>query len=192
MKNSAYVRIAQLERKGQERGLVPAKSAEAPLTALEQRFVDLAVEYDGRKSLRAIAVMAGYTEASAPGVVRRLLDPFKAPNVVRELRAREAEAAAQVAVTRTRHLRDLMRLRDQAAEVGQFAAAVQAEYRRGQVSEEGLYVERQEIRVGGIDSMDMETVERELRALRAELGVAHEEVDVTPRVIEHEDDDWLK
>lgn len=194
MKESAYVKIAELEARGQGRAL-STKSPDTPLTALEQRFVDLTVEHDGREPLRNIAIMAGYSESSASQAVRRLLDPHKSPNVVAELRQREREVAARVAVTRTRHLRDLMRLRDEAAAAGQYGAAVQAEHRRGQASEDGLYVERQEIRVAGIDSMDRETVEAELRQLRAELGLGQDAIDVTPQVYEHEpqeDEDWLE
>jgi phage terminase small subunit len=189
--------MARLEAKGGS-GKPSSKTADSPLSALERRFVDLVVEHDGRKGLREIAVMAGYSESSASQVVRRMLDSHRSPHVVAELRLREQEVAARVAVTRTRHLRDLLELRDKAAEAGQFGAAVQAEFRRGQTSEEGLYVERQEIRVSGIDGMDRETVEQELRALRAELGLGQDERDVTPRVLEHdaseggqEDEDWL-
>lgn len=59
---------------------------------------------------------------------------------IHELRA---EASREASVTLVDHLRTLETLRDNAAEAGQYSAAVKAEIARGKAS--GLYVERQEI-----------------------------------------------
>jgi len=176
MKESALKRIARYESQGD--GQLPEPTR--PLNRLEAKFVDLIAEYDGRKTMTDIARMAGYSESAAGAAARRLLNPYKSPHVVAAIRQREAEIAAQVAVTRTRHLRDLMRLRDQAADVGQFAAAINAEVKRGQAAEEPIYIDRREIRTGDIDSMTREQVEAELEKLR-------NVIDVTPE----QDDGWL-
>lgn len=180
MKESALKRIAKYEAKGS--GEVP--EPKRGLNRLEAKFVDLVVEYDGQKTMTDLARMAGYSESAASSAAQRLLNPYRSPHVVAAIRQREAELMAQVAVTRTRHLRDLMRLRDQAAEVGQFSAAINAEVKRGQASEEPIYIDRREIRTGDIDSMSREQVEAELAKLR-------DAIDVTPELSEEDDVGWL-
>jgi hypothetical protein len=58
-----------------------------------------------------------------------------------------------------------------AIEAGAFAAAVNAEYRRGQALGK-IYIERKEIRHGTIDSMSKEEVERKLDELKRLYGPA--------------------
>lgn len=173
---SALKRIARYESRGD--GNLPAPKRE--LTRLEQKFVDLIAEYDGRKSMTEIARMAGYSESAARVAVPKLLDPYRSPHVVAAIREREAEIAAQVAVTRTRHLRELMRLRDAAAEAGNFSAAVNAEVKRGQAAEDPIYIDRREIRTGDIDSMTREQVEAELAKIKEAV------IEIAPK-----DDSWL-
>ena len=66
-------------------------------------------------------------------------------------------------------MKDLQEIRDKALAAGAFAAAVQAEYRRGQALGT-IYVERKEIRHGTIDSMSKEEVQRKLDELRRQYG----------------------
>jgi hypothetical protein len=66
-------------------------------------------------------------------------------------------------------MRDLQIIRDKALDAGAFAAAVQAEYRRGQALGT-IYVERKEIRHGTIDSMSKEEVQRKLDELKKLYG----------------------
>jgi len=66
-------------------------------------------------------------------------------------------------------MRDLQIIRDKALESGAYAAAVQAEYRRGQALGT-IYVERKEIRHGTIDSMSKEEVQRKLEELKRLYG----------------------
>ena len=66
-------------------------------------------------------------------------------------------------------MRDLQLIRDKALEAGAYAAAVQAEYRRGQALGT-IYVDRKEIRHGTIDSMSKEEVQRKLDEIRRLYG----------------------
>jgi hypothetical protein len=66
-------------------------------------------------------------------------------------------------------MRDLQLIRDKALEAGAYAAAVQAEYRRGQALG-SIYVDRKEIRHGTIDSMSKEEVQRKLDELKKLYG----------------------
>lgn len=65
---TALKRIARYESRGD--GALPEPTRE--LSRLEQRFVDLVAEYDGRKSMVEIARMAGYSEKSAGHSVSKL------------------------------------------------------------------------------------------------------------------------
>ena len=73
-----------------------------------------------------------------------------------------------------------MRLRDAAAEAGNFAAAVTAEVKRGQAAEDPIYIDRREIRTGDIDSMTREQVEAELAKIKEAV------IEIAPK-----DDSWL-
>ena len=88
-----------------------------------------------------------------------------------------------------RHLRDLQKIRDQALDPENLnlSAAVQAEYRRGQVG--GLYINRSEIRHGSIDSMSKDEVLKALNELRGNVidGTAeevHDEKEVGSELLE--------
>ncbi|MFZ4101953.1 MAG: hypothetical protein ACOYKR_08355 [Sphingobacterium thalpophilum] len=80
-----------------------------------------------------------------------------------------AELASKYNTNYERHMRDLQIIRDKALESGAYAAAVQAEYRRGQALGT-IYVERKEIRHGTIDSMSKEEVQRKLEELKRLYG----------------------
>jgi hypothetical protein len=76
-------------------------------------------------------------------------------------------------------MRDLLDIRDRALEAGNYSAAVQAEYRRGQALGT-IYVERKEIRHGTIDSMSLEEVKRKLEEIKMMYGDPSNIIDVTP------------
>jgi len=81
-------------------------------------------------------------------------------------------------------MKDLLFIRDKAIEAGAWAAAVQAEYRRGQALG-NIYIDRKEIRHGTIDSMSKEEVQRKLEALRKVYQASPNVVDVDEaRVVE--------
>jgi hypothetical protein len=81
-------------------------------------------------------------------------------------------------------MRDLQRIRDAAMQAGNFGAAVQAEFRRGQALGT-IYVERKEVRYGAIDSMTAEDVMKELERLKDVYGTPSEIIDLVPEDIEH-------
>jgi hypothetical protein len=94
-----------------------------------------------------------------------LTTPEKYPHVVAAIQRRQAELNAKHGTTFERHMKDLQYIRDKAIESGAWAAAVQAEYRRGQALGT-IYIDRKEIRHGSIDSMSKEEVQKKLEALR--------------------------
>jgi len=141
--------------------LLTLESARKLLRPNQWAFARAYVLADGSRTLADLAEEVGVSVRT----VQSWLSPKRFPEVLRAIEALRAQQAARFAVTRDRHVRDMQEIRDRALEAGAYSAAVQAEYRRGQVG--GLYVERKEIRTGSIDSMSREEVERRLREIEA-------------------------
>lgn len=148
------------------------------LTRRQAKFVQEMVLRDGFVTQSEAAVAAGYPPSSARQRGYELCNERISPHVARELKRQRDERDARYAVNKTRHVRFLADLRDQAVTAGAWTAAIAAEHRRGQV--EGLYVSKSEIRHGSIDQMSMEEVENELRTIREGYENFGPIIDVTP------------
>tara|TARA_B110000971_G_scaffold120803_1_gene123703 strand:- start:1316 stop:1978 length:663 start_codon:yes stop_codon:yes gene_type:complete len=144
-------------------------SKQKVMNAKEWKFVQEYVSGDGRVTLKEAAIRAGYTTASASVMAWKLTNPKEYPHVVAAIQAYRAELASKYNTSYERHMRDLQIIRDKAMDSGAWAAAVQAEYRRGQALGT-IYVERKEIRHGTIDSMSKEEVQRKLEELKQLYG----------------------
>lgn len=145
------------------------KGREVMLTPKEWAFVQEYVTRDGTMTRTEAAIRAGYTPSSAKDVIKRLIDPAKAPHVVAAINELRAELAEKYGTSFERHMRDLQKIRDKAMEAGAWSAAVQAEYRRGQALGT-IYVDRKEVRIGTIDSMSKEEVMRKLEDIKKMYG----------------------
>lgn len=163
---------------------------ELPLTGKQLRFVNEYVLADGMKTQSECARLAGYGEKSAAKVASQLL---RTPHVMIAVQKAIKERDEKYGIRFERHLRDLQKIRDQALDPENLnlSAAVQAEYRRGQVG--GLYINRSEIRHGSIDSMSKDEVLKALNELRGTLvnGEAeevHDEEEVGAELLEGDQD----
>jgi len=139
------------------------------MTAKHWKFVTEYVSGDGRVTLKEAAIRAGYKESSASVMAWQLTNPDLNPHIVAAIQEYRAEFASKYNTSYERHMKDLQLIRDKALEAGAYAAAVQAEYRRGQALGT-IYVERKEIRHGTIDSMSKEEVQRKLDELKKLYG----------------------
>ncbi len=139
------------------------------VTNKEWKFITELITGDGRVTLREAAIRAGYKPTSASVMAWKLTNPAINPHVVAAIQAYRAELNSKFNTSYERHMKDLQLIRDKALEAGAYAAAVQAEYRRGQALGT-IYVERKEIRHGTIDSMSKEEVQRKLEELKALYG----------------------
>jgi len=148
-----------------------------PLSRREQNFVKILTTMDGMITKREAAVQAGYPTASAHVRASELLSPIKNPHVCRAIEEARAEIDDQFKVTRTRHQKDLWRIRELAIREGNYGAAVSAEVARGK-SEGTIYVQKTEVRTGTIDSMSREEVETRLADLKGRVGALDD--DETP------------
>lgn len=139
------------------------------LNAKQWKFVQEYVSNDGRITMKEAAERAGYQGKSASVMAWKFTNPDVYPQVVAAIQAYRAELASKYNTSYERHMRDLQTIRDKALEAGAFAAAVQAEYRRGQALGT-IYVDRKEIRHGTIDSMSKEEVQRKLDEIKRLYG----------------------
>jgi len=139
------------------------------MTAKHWKFVTEYVSGDGRVTLKEAAIRAGYKESSASVMAWQLTNPDLNPHIVAAIQEYRADLASKYNTSYERHMKDLQLIRDKALEAGAYAAAVQAEYRRGQALGT-IYVERKEIRHGTIDSMSKEEVQRKLDELKKLYG----------------------
>jgi phage terminase small subunit len=149
--------------------VAPLRQQRRKLTAKEWTFVTELVSGDGRTTMKDAAIKAGYKPSSASVMAWKLTNPDINPHVVAAIQAYRADLASKYNTSYERHMRDLQLIRDKALDAGAFAAAVQAEYRRGQALGT-IYVERKEIRHGTIDSMSKEEVQRKLDELKKLYG----------------------
>jgi hypothetical protein len=154
------------------------KRRRQPLSQKEQKFVEIWLGGAGQITMRDAALEAGYTKGSAARMANHLTDPAKSPHVVAYIRKRQNELNEKYGTTLEKHMRDMMMLRDRCIEAGAWAAAVQAEYRRGQAIGT-IYIDRKEIRLGSIDSMSKEEVQRKLDELKRIYQPPQEVVDVS-------------
>lgn len=151
------------------REVAPLRKQRKTLNAKEWKFVTEYVSGDGRVTLKEAAIRAGYKDTSASVMAWKLTNPEINPHVVAAIQAYRAELNSKYNTSYERHMRDLQLIRDKALEAGAYAAAVQAEYRRGQALGT-IYVDRKEIRHGTIDSMSKEEVQRKLDELKKLYG----------------------
>jgi len=149
--------------------VAPLRQQRRKLTPKEWTFVTELVSGDGRTTMKEAAIRAGYKPSSASVMAWKLTNPDINPHVVAAIQAYRADLASKYNTSYERHMRDLQIIRDKALDAGAFAAAVQAEYRRGQALGT-IYVERKEIRHGTIDSMSKEEVQRKLDELKKLYG----------------------
>ena len=134
-----------------------------PLTPKQHKFVLEYVMADGMRTITECAISAGYSEKSAPHIGSKLL---RKPHVIKAVNKQIAQRDEKYGIKYERHLRSLAQIRDKALDPDNLnlSAAVQAEFRRGQVG--GLYINRTEVRHGSIDAMSKEDVLKALNELR--------------------------
>jgi phage terminase small subunit len=141
------------------------------LTAKQRKFVDIYVANFGLISKTEAAKQAGYTIAS------KLTNPNRNPHVVRYLEKRLAVERNKYANPLRSHKR-FEKFGDDAAKKSQFASAINAEYRSGQLA--GMFVDKKEITNNTLEGMSREQLEKRLSELESKIGEAKNIINVTP------------
>jgi len=138
------------------------------LTEMQQRFAQLLVTNEGRKTPTECAIEAGYDKDSAYVRASELRNPQKYPLVVKYIGEIREEFQKKYEVTYERHIAELGKIRQEALKKGAFSAANNAEVARGKAA--GLYVEQKIIRTGKLDDMSKEEMETELKSILNEYS----------------------
>ena len=135
---------------------------------MQQRFAQLLVINEGRKTPTECAIEAGYEKDSAYVRASELRNPKKYPLVVQYIGEIREEYQKKYEVTYERHISELGKIREAALKKGAFSAANNAEVARGKAA--GLYVEQKIIRTGKLDDMSKEEMEKELKNILDEYS----------------------
>jgi len=138
------------------------------LTEMQQKFAQLLVTNEGRKTPTECAIEAGYEKDSAYVRASELRNPQKYPLVVKYIGEIREEYQKKYEVTYERHISELGKIREAALKKGAFSAANNAEVARGKAA--GLYVEQKIIRTGKLDDMSKEEMEKELKSILDEYS----------------------
>ena len=96
----------------------------------------------------------------------------------------KTEAARQEQGKYANKLRSFKRLEkfgDTAANKNQFASAINAEFRSGQLA--GMYVDKKEVTHNTLEGMSREQLEKRLSELEKKIGEGKNIIDVTPEAI---------
>tara|TARA_R100001377_G_scaffold82288_1_gene62529 strand:- start:64 stop:852 length:789 start_codon:yes stop_codon:yes gene_type:complete len=112
----------------------------APLTPLQEKFVNIYCSRYGEKSATQCAIDAGYGSLGAHTRASELLNHRLNPHVVLEIQNRLAMLRDQWDIDRDKHLAMLTKIRDEARIKGQYGVVAKCEELRGKVG--GLYIEK--------------------------------------------------
>ena len=133
------------------------------LTEMQQKFDELLVYNEGRKTPTECAIEAGYDKDSAHVRASELRNPNKYPGVVRYIGELREEIQKKYEITFEKHVAELAKLRDSSRDKGAWSAAINAEVARGKAA--GLYVEQKIIRTGKLEDMTEKELELKMKQL---------------------------
>jgi len=133
------------------------------LTEMQQKFAELLVYNEGRKTPTECAIEAGYDKDSAHVRASELRNPNKYPGVVKYIGELREEIQKKYEITFEKHVAELAKLRDSSRDKGAWSAAINAEVARGKAA--GLYVEQKIIRTGKLEDMSEKELEAKMKQL---------------------------
>ena len=147
------------------------------LTAKQRKFVDIYVANFGFISKTEAARQAGYTAKDPNTIAAKLTNPNRNPHVVRYLEKKLAQEQGKYA-NKLRSYKRFEKFGDDAANKNQFASAINAEFRSGQLA--GMYVDKKEVTHNTLEGMSREQLEKRLSELEKKIGEGKNIIDVTP------------
>ena len=146
------------------------------LTEMQQKFAQLLVTNEGRKTAQECAIEAGYEKDRARITASELQNPRKFPLVVKYIGDIREENNKKYEVNYSKHIAELGKIRQEALKKGAWSAAVNAEVARGKAA--GLYIEQKIIRTGKLDDLSAEELETRLKTILNEYSPILEGVEV--------------
>lgn len=167
---------------------MPAKSnvlkTTIELTPKQRSFVDILVSNWGEISKKDAAEKAGYKSKTANGLsemASRLTNPDLNPHVCRYLEKRLGQELETYTKDKLKSFKIYDRLLKGAENKGQFTAAINAEFRKGQMA--GFFVDKKEITHLGLEGMSREQLETRLDELEKKFGEAKTFIEVVPEEV---------
>jgi hypothetical protein len=143
------------------------------LTMKQTLFIDKLIEHWGQKNKMDI-VKEVYGEPgkemsdkSASAIGARLTNRRINPHVVSYLDKRKSEAVAFYEKDKLRRYKRLEYYANSAAGDKQWASAINAEYRSGQLA--GMYIDKRELTVNGLEGMSRVELEKKLQELSKKI-----------------------
>ena len=143
---------------------------ESDLTPKQKMFVEIYVKDWGSITQAEALKRAGYVcknENDYGSIASRLLSRKANPHVANYFDKRFSKELKMYEGDNLRRFKRLDRLADKAEKKDQYAAAINAEYRSGQLA--GAYVDRKEVRVTGLEGMSREELENKLKELSEKI-----------------------
>ena len=143
---------------------------EKDLTSKQKKFLSLLVKNWGTITQTKAAQKAGYgkNERSAAVMASKMLDPNANPHIARTLENMLAKESEKYEKDKLARYKTFERLRDGAEDKGQFTAAINSEYRSGQLA--GLFIDKKEIQHTTLEGMSREQLEDRLKELENKIG----------------------
>ena len=132
------------------------------LTERQQKFAELLVYNEGRKSPSECAYEAGY-KTRPRQAASELRNPKIAPLVVQYIGELRAEIQEKYGINFEKHIGELAKLREDARAKGAWSAAINAEIARGKAG--GLYVDQKLVLSGNLDNMSEKELESKMKQI---------------------------
>jgi hypothetical protein len=154
------------------------------LTQKQKSFVDILVQNWGKISKTEAARQAGYVSKKKEGPMEtasRLTNPALNPHVCRYMEKRLQQELAIYEKDKLRSYKNFEELQKSAANKGQYTAAINAEFRKGQMA--GFYVDKREVKHIGLEGMSREALEKRLSELEQKIGESKDIINITPEKI---------
>jgi len=132
------------------------------LTERQQKFAELLVYNEGRKSPSECAYEAGY-KTRPRQAASELRNPKIAPLVAKYIGELRAEIQEKYGINFEKHISELAKLREDARAKGAWSAAINAEIARGKAG--GLYVDQKLVLSGNLDNMSEKELESKMKQI---------------------------
>jgi len=159
---------------------------EDDLTLKQRRFIDIYVKNWGNITKSEACKQAGFeckNEKDYSVIASRLTNRKLNPHVVKYLDKIYKQECAKYEGDNLRRYKRLERIARSAEADKQYAAAINAEYRSGQLA--GQYVDRKEVKVTGLEGMSREELEDKLKELSNKIdGYNAKTIDVVESTTE--------
>jgi len=139
---------------------------ELDLTPKQKMFIEIYVKDWGSITQAEALKRAGYVctnEKDYGSVASRMLSRKHSPHIAKYFDKLFEREVKKYESDNLRRFKRLERISDKAEKDKQYAAAINAEYRSGQLA--GAYVDRKEVRVSGLEGMSREQLEKKLQEL---------------------------